>query len=92
MYRLACVFVFVLACGAQTFEVASVKPCHEERAPERRGAGASNGPGNLRLGCQTLMSLVRWAYVNYAGDRFEPLAATPISGRPAWNELKAARS
>jgi uncharacterized protein (TIGR03435 family) len=30
------------------------------------------------------MSLIQWAYVNFSDDRFNPSAAIPISGGPAW--------
>ncbi|HWD98780.1 MAG TPA: TIGR03435 family protein, partial [Bryobacteraceae bacterium] len=33
---------------------------------------------------QTLMSLIQWAYVNFANDRFDPLGSVPISGGPPW--------
>lgn len=70
------------------FEVASVKPCPERRSEplpgERKGDARQSSPDRLHLTCQTLMSIIQWAYVNYANARFEPLASVPISGGPAW--------
>jgi len=73
----------------EKFEVVSVKACRENVAPVRKGerksgSGQGASPGRLRLNCQTVMSLIQWAYVNYSHDRFNPLAATPISGGPSW--------
>jgi len=75
--------------AGERFEVASVKACKESVAPVRKGerkigSGQESSPGRLRLNCQTVTSLIQWAYVNYAHDRFNPLAATPISGGPSW--------
>ncbi len=50
----------------------------------RRGDGRQSSPDRLHLTCQTLMSLIQWAYSNYADARFNPLASIPISGGPAW--------
>jgi uncharacterized protein (TIGR03435 family) len=30
------------------------------------------------------MSLIQWAYVNFANERFNPLGSLPISGGPPW--------
>jgi uncharacterized protein (TIGR03435 family) len=30
------------------------------------------------------MSMIQWAYLNFAEARFNPLASVPISGGPAW--------
>ena len=76
--------------AAEKFEVVSVKTCSESMGPVRKGerkSGSGQGassPGRLRLNCQTVLSLIQWAYVNYSHDRFNPLAATPISGGPSW--------
>src|SRR5882757_8735005 len=74
---LACSFVLQLVpcANAQVptsipqFEVASVKPCAKQSEPERgarRGDGGHSSPDRLHLPCQTLLSLVRWGYVNFA--------------------------
>jgi uncharacterized protein (TIGR03435 family) len=74
--------------GMAKFEVASVKDCKADVAPagrgERKSGNGGSSPGLLHLNCQTVMSLIQWAYVNFSNDRFNPLAATPISGGPAW--------
>lgn len=69
------------------FEVASVRPCPSqvEAAPGgRRGDGLESSPDRLHLPCQTLLSLIHWAYVMFANGRFHPLAVIPISGGPPW--------
>jgi uncharacterized protein (TIGR03435 family) len=68
------------------FEVSSVKPCPPEpqAAGRRKGDGRESSPIRLHLPCQTVMSLVQWAYVNFAQDRFDPLGNTAISGGPSW--------
>jgi len=68
------------------FEVASVKPCRESVAAPggRKGDGGLSSPARLHLTCQTLMSLIQRAYVNYAYGEFDPLGNTPISGGPKW--------
>jgi uncharacterized protein (TIGR03435 family) len=74
---------------AQTsrFEVASVKPCAEqaESLPgTRKGDGLKSSPARLHLTCQTLMSMIQWAYVSYAEARYNPFAQIPISGGLGW--------
>ena len=76
---------------APRFEVASVKPCAEQaeaRPGDRKGDSRESSPVRLHLTCQTLMSMIQWAYVNFAEDRFNPLASVPISGGPAWIETE----
>lgn len=68
-----------------SFDVASIRPCEAEAFPGRRKPGRdAYSPGRLHLGCQTAMSLIQWAYVNFPNDRFDPLGNVPISGGPAW--------
>ena len=72
---------------APRFAVASVKPCAEQVEPlpgDRKGDSRESSPVRLHLTCQTLMSMIQWAYVNFAEARFNPLASVPISGGPAW--------
>jgi len=69
------------------FEVASVKPCAgqaEARPGDRKGDSRESSPVRLHLTCQTLNSMIQWAYVNFAEARFNPLAWVPISGGPTW--------
>jgi uncharacterized protein (TIGR03435 family) len=70
------------------FEVTSVKPCPaqaEASRGSRRGDGHDSSPDRLHLPCQTLLSLIQWAYVNFADARFNPLAQVDsISGGPTW--------
>jgi hypothetical protein len=78
--------------GQQTptsrFEVAVVKPCVSDGEAGHRGArkgdGLESSPDRLHLPCQTLMSLIQWAWVNFAADHFNPLASVPIAGGPSW--------
>ena len=69
--------------AALKFEVASVKPCRADVAPGGSKGGSSSA-GRLHLPCQTVMSLIQWAYVNFANGHFNPLGSVPISGGPAW--------
>jgi uncharacterized protein (TIGR03435 family) len=72
--------------SSSQFEVASVRGCRADAAPgrgSRKGSGGSS-PGRLNLPCQTVMSLIQWAYVNFANAHFNPLGSVPISGGPAW--------
>lgn len=69
------------------FDVASVKPCAEQAEPirgDRKGDGRESSPNRLHLACQTLLSMIQWAYVNYAEARFNPFASAPISGGSTW--------
>jgi len=73
------------------FEVASVKPCPkggDARPGGRKGDGGESSPVRLHLPCQTLLSLIQWAYGNYAQDVFNPLASVSISGGPGWMETE----
>lgn len=73
--------------ASSQFEVASVRPCssQQEAAPGgRRGDGRESSPDRLHLPCQTLQSLIHWAYVMFANGRFNPLPDIPISGGPPW--------
>lgn len=96
VWRLACwLFVSMALPGmaqvqteAPEFEVTSVKLCPAQPEPtrgSRRGDGRESSPDRLHLPCQTLMSLIQWAYVNFADGRFNPLASiASISGGPHW--------
>src|SRR5580704_239646 len=72
--------------GVPRFEVASVTPCPERLSQPRRGDpkgdGRQSSPDRLHLTCQTLMSMIQWAYVNYANGRFDGLASVTFSGGP----------
>src|SRR5215469_8145832 len=58
------------ATGLRTnFEVASVKPCRADIAPEARTGGGNSSPGTLNIECQTVMGLIRMAYVMFADGR-----------------------
>jgi len=81
--------VAVEAAPAQSreFSVVSVKPCEGNAGPAaggRKGDGRPSSPVRLHLPCQTVANLIQWAYVNYAQDRFDPLANMPVTGGPAW--------
>jgi uncharacterized protein (TIGR03435 family) len=83
---LLCSLTAALAAGPR-FEVASVRPCRAG-ASTRRGDAKSgsrqSSPDRVHLNCKTAMSLIQWAYVDFASDRFDPLASIPITGGPAW--------
>jgi uncharacterized protein (TIGR03435 family) len=68
------------------FDVASIKPCEDASAGRRSGGGTGSwSPGRLTLNCQTVMVLIRRAFVDYADGRVHiwppPLS---IEGAPAW--------
>ncbi len=68
------------------FNVASIKPC-EEVSSGRTNAGGSNrwSPGRLTLKCQTVTTLIRRAFVDFANGRnhiWPPLLT--VEGGPAW--------
>jgi uncharacterized protein (TIGR03435 family) len=82
-----CLYAQPTATATPRFEVAAVKPCASNAGPgrsERKADGFKSSPDRLHLPCQTLMSLIQWAYVNFANDRFNPLGSVPISGGPPW--------
>ncbi|MDE3195910.1 MAG: TIGR03435 family protein, partial [Acidobacteriota bacterium] len=71
--------------SAQTFEVASIKPCPSGESP---GGGAPT-PGRLHLSCVTTANLIRLAYLVFpTGQPNVPVSPTvfqiPISGGPSW--------
>jgi uncharacterized protein (TIGR03435 family) len=74
------------------FEVASVKRsvgCRDEGGRGGGGGGGSWSPGRLSLECQTVMNLVRIAYVQYAdGKRRPPDRGMPIEGGPSWTNTE----
>jgi len=73
------------ATGLRTkFEVASVKPCRADIAPDARTGGGNSSPGRLNIECQTVMGLIRMAYVMFADGRHISRGPLPISGGPAW--------
>jgi uncharacterized protein (TIGR03435 family) len=76
------------ALAPRHFDVVSVKPCKATDGGGGRGlgGGARNAsPGRLDLKCQTVMDLVRKAYVQFAdGQRTPPGRSVPVSGGPAW--------
>jgi uncharacterized protein (TIGR03435 family) len=64
------------------FEVASIKPCKANQVtPGRRKGGSDfSSPGRLKLGCQTLESMIQWAYLGFADAKALP--ASEIAGLP----------
>src|SRR5579862_4308895 len=62
------------------FEVASIKPCQGDGAPE------SSSPGRLNLGCRSLIDLIRSAFVFYVDGLFQRgyVDRVQIAGGPAW--------
>jgi uncharacterized protein (TIGR03435 family) len=78
------------AMGPRHFEVASVKPCKAEDGG-RNGTGrgtsstGSPSPGRLDLNCQSVISLIRLAYVQFADGKWAPSGrSVPIERGPAW--------
>ena len=75
----ACVLLSASA-GAQSFEVASIKPCKGDGGPE------GSSPGRLNLGCRSVIDLIRSAYVFYVDGHFHLgyVDRVPIEGGPGW--------
>jgi uncharacterized protein (TIGR03435 family) len=85
--------IFALGCSAtfaQTFEVATIKPCEPPTSSGgRRGAtpaAATPGPspGRLSTSCQTVAALINIAYVRFANGVRNGPQFVPLSGGPAW--------
>lgn len=67
------------------FEVASIKPCKADAAPNARGGGGNSSPGRLNVECQTVLGLIQAAYVIFAdGHSISSPMHVPISGGPSW--------
>jgi len=68
------------------FEVASIRLCKAADGPGGRkgGGGDTSSPERLLLPCQTVKSLVDWAYIFYANGRYHPWPYVLSSGGPAW--------
>jgi uncharacterized protein (TIGR03435 family) len=80
-----------------SFEVASIKLCENGEPGGSARAGAKAGsirssPGNLHLGCQTLETLIQFAYLGYASGRPWPktngMAWPPVSTRLLFQTIK----
>lgn len=87
----ACILVLgSSATFAQTFEVATIKPCEPPASSGgRRGAtsaAATPGPspGRLSTSCQTVAALINIAYVRFANGVRNGPQFVPLSGGPAW--------
>ncbi|HEY4089276.1 MAG TPA: TIGR03435 family protein [Bryobacteraceae bacterium] len=70
------------------FEVASIKPCSPDMAPQGRSGGGplsrETFPERLTLTCSTVKGLINMAYVLFAGAHVDPLSSVPIEGGPTW--------
>jgi uncharacterized protein (TIGR03435 family) len=71
--------------AAQSFEVASIKPCKDPTQVNRGGRGNST-PGRLNINCRSLMGVIQEAYLKYAGGHANPtwVYDVPIEGGPSW--------
>jgi len=97
---IAAVVVVSLAASAQQpapprFEVVSITPCKAADMPSGGGRGgrASIDPGLLRLECQTLDNLIRFAYLRFPNGNGDSRTEAPVlfrllnqalEGSPAW--------
>lgn len=81
------------APAAAKFEVASVRRCAADFAPGDRGGGnlGEPSPGSVSLNCQSVMGLIRMAFVAFADGHMNPDARVPILGGPAWIESERYR-
>lgn len=68
----------------QKFEVASVRRCGADVPNNGRSGGGSLSPGRLDIKCQTVLGLIRMAYVMFADGHHISRDRTPISGGPGW--------
>jgi len=71
---------------AARFEVVSIKPCSADSASGERGGGnrGEPSPGRLNLNCQSVVGLIRIAYILFADGHLHPGVTIPVSGGPAW--------
>ncbi len=85
---IACLTVTAGFAQRPLFEVASIKPCSPDMAPQGRSGGGplsrETFPERLTLNCSTVKDLVNMAYVLFAGAHVDPLSVVPIEGGPAW--------
>jgi uncharacterized protein (TIGR03435 family) len=75
------------------FEVASIRRCSSDSDPGDRG-GSNIGepsPGILNLNCQTVIGLIRMAFIVFANGHLNPNARVPILGGPGWLESERYR-
>ena len=91
------------SAGARpAFEVASIKSCRDDGPgpdlPQPRSGGVRSSLDSLHLGCTTLETLIRFAYIRYpsgkpwrkdsTGTPVPPvsyrLLTQPIKGMPSW--------
>lgn len=75
------------------FEVASIRRCSSDLAPGDRSGGnvGEPSPENLNLNCQTVIGLIRMAFVVFADGHMNPDARVPIQGGPGWIQSETYR-
>jgi uncharacterized protein (TIGR03435 family) len=75
------------------FEVASIRRCSSDSAPGDRSGGnvGEPSPAILNLNCQTVIGLIRMAFVVFANGHLNPNARVPILGGPGWIESERYR-
>jgi uncharacterized protein (TIGR03435 family) len=75
------------------FEVASIRRCSSDSAPGDRGGGnvGEPSPEILNLNCQTLIGLIRMAFVVFDNGHLNPNARVPILNGPGWIESETYR-
>lgn len=75
------------------FEAAAIRQCKADASPagRDRGGASANSSEHLSVVCQTVESLIQWAYVRYAdgqparaGNFPMPIPREPIEGEPSW--------
>lgn len=95
--RLTLALIVVAVAGghaASRFEVISIKPCKGEPVPVpgrkgSRGGRVSASPGRLSIECATLRTLIRTAYIQFAGGRSAGIVSPrtlqqDFKGSPGW--------
>jgi uncharacterized protein (TIGR03435 family) len=73
------------AAGTPNWDAVSIRRGGTDvQASQRSETSETPSPDRLRLNCQSLMSLMTWAYVSWASGHFNPFASVPIEEGPSW--------
>ena len=70
--------------AAPRFEAASVKPCTDSVPGGRKGGGKEVSPSRLDVRCQTVLGMIRMAYVLFGDGHLQPFSRVPVEGGPGW--------
>src|SRR5262245_47110839 len=97
MLRLAIVILLAACAGIvrgqaiPNFEVASIRTCPAGTPPTPISPNGGGTPGRIRLVCQKLEALIRFAHVAFANGRRAPVTQrlVPIEKLPGWAQSES---